>query len=469
MVILGTPNKICKPVGILRGPAGDIDIATLECSFAVGVIPMCRVGVPPEALNKIADAQTSDIYQVLVGDGTPQYPMFTGYFSGENGKITPTEICAGLDLIHIARDLDQMRISSPSLHPSSALDYNYTYHGDSTTGAGADAGFIFESQTFFKPGNGKVSEQIVKGLIDILNSLVADRAQGAAGDEGFKIEAFKDGIAGLNNILHLNSTVRAEIAEPLATEENNSINTWARSRAVGSFNGMRSTWDTLTAIFSEMCLNLVCDNQGRVYVMADVAGFEAPKGNFLGPDYVCTFDHSSQFFRNIKEVNLITDQMRSEQTTFGSTSGTLVTYPENSKDVGASMAIQMPGWLNPIAFTGTSKDAQKAQVKYAQALYYQERNKMRTMAVTGPFAPRVVPGTTATIAPYSAIKTFSGQGIDTIKKTYTGFCYQVNHFIDVRSKSMQTTFYFRNISDVAKNETIKEHAIFSDVTPNTWV
>lgn len=468
MVIIGKADTVVRPTGVIRGPAGNIEIATLSCSFAVGTIPVCRVGIPPEALSKLEDSQSNQIYDVLVGDRQPEFLMFRGYLAGESGKIQGDSISAGIDLVHIARDLDQMRISAPSLHPASILDYNYTYRGDTTTGSGAEGGFIFEGESFFKPGGGMLSKQIVNGLIKILTTTLSERSQGVGGDGGPKIEAFAPVIQALNSIKHLNSTIKGAIEGPLSTQDNNSINTWARARAAGSFNSMRSVWDTLTTIFAEFGVHLVCDNAGNIWAMADCAGFK-PSGNELLPTYIGSFDHSSALFRNIKEVNLITDQIRNESSTGGGTAGTLVTYPPESKDVGASMAVQMPGWLNPIASTGSSVGAADAQREFAKCQYFLERNKMRTIAVTGPLAPRVVPGTVARIVPYSAIKPFSGQKLEPLTRTYVGYCYQVNHFIDVASHVMQTTFYFRNVSNEADKEVLTTHPIFSDVTPHVWV
>ena len=150
----------------------------------------------------------------------------------------------------------------------------------------------------------------------------------------------------------------------------------------------------------------------------------------------------------------------------------LVTYPPPNQqtDKGASMSIALPGWLNPIAYLNSDEAGIKAtQLAYAQSQFYVERSKFRTAAVSGPLVPRAVPGTTALITPYSSLKTFNQAGIESLQKTYTGYCYQINHAMDVKSKTLQTTFYFRNISDTATGETVAQHPIFGDIVPHTWV
>ena len=136
MTIIGTLGKAVVPTGQIIGPAGSrpIPITSFQSTMTIGSIPTCNVGIPAEFMGDFADAQTNQIYTVMVGTTTgASYTIFQGYINGEHGRVTTKEITDGISLIHVARDMDQMSISVPSMHPAHIYDWAYIIQGDGTS------------------------------------------------------------------------------------------------------------------------------------------------------------------------------------------------------------------------------------------------------------------------------------------------------------------------------------------------
>lgn len=467
MTIIGKRGQQTRITGYVTGPGGRIEMSAAHCTFAVGSIPMCKIFVPPEMLDLVPDEETDDTYEVIIQDedGSP-HTIFTGYFCGDTGSIDPKKIAAGFDLIHPARDLDNTRISAPSLHPSSIVDFSYVWQGSGTSAGAASSGNTFSKYpAFFEPGKGKVPEQMVKALMEHLKSIsvTATSANGA----NVKTETMQKGIDLLGKLTFLDGKLDGKLEGPLSSEDDNSLNAWARSRAAGSFNSVRSVWDTLTAMFAELGIYLVCNNKGEIFTSVDCSGLSGGD-NMLDGTYLTFYNKSTSMFRNVGEVQIASDNIRAE-TSGGSgqqgSVGSFVGYPKGGGR-GSTLILQIPGWLNPIAeTTGKLKDVQEA---YAKMMYHIERNKFCTINVSGPLAPLVVPGTICSIKPYSAIKARSGGRLEDFGRTYTGYCHQVAHQVDTQGGTCQTTFSIKNVSVAGKGEEISKHPLFSDVKPFSW-
>lgn len=460
MTIIGEPGEVSRVDGYLSGAGGKLEISGFNCIYAVGSLPVCRVFLPPELLSKIPDEQTTDVYQVKVSDGKKDHTIFTGYIAGDNGRITGNKVCAGVDLVHLARDLDETRLSAPSLHPRSISDYSSVWANEFSA-----AGTEFESDPqFFTPGGGKLPEQIIKALMKHLKDL-SSSAKEVAGETA-KTESLQKGIDLLGKVTFLDGTIKGSIEGPLSSKGTNSINEWARQQAFGSFSSARSVWDTLTSMLCQFGIYLVCDNEGKVFTSTDCSGMKSP-GNKLNGEYIATWDKNSAMYRNVGEVVIATDNVKASDFDNKGQPGGFVSY-SNKKD-GATLVLQVPGWLNPIARTNDAGDGMvEVQKQYAKMVYGLERNKFRTMSLTGPLAPLAIPGTVAEISPYSAMKAKSGGKIEDLSKTYIGYCHQVSHEIDAQSGVMETTFHFKNVSILGNGDEIDSHPIFSDVAPFTW-
>jgi hypothetical protein len=232
---------------------------------------------------------------------------------------------------------------------------------------------------------------------------------------------------------------------------------------------MRSVWDTLTSIFSDLGIYLVCDNTGGITTMVDCSGMSSDS-NKLDGGYLTSFEKSSSMFRNVGEVLIMSDNIRNQDTSGGGGgkggAGSFVSYPPSGASKGATLILQVPGWLNPIAeTTGKVLDVQR---QYARMMYTLERNKFSTISVSGPLAPLVVPGTICKVTPYSAIKARSGGSLEDFSRAYSGYCHQISHNIDIKGGTCQTTFLLKNVSIEGKGAKIHKHPLFSDVQPFSW-
>ena len=470
MKIIGKKGERCKFSAYVTGSGGRIEASAVNCSFAVGSIPMCKIFVPPEMLSKIPDEETNDIYEVVVDDGSGESTIFTGYFSGDNGKITGNSISAGFNLIHPARDLDSTRLSAPSLHPASAIDYTYTWSGAATSGGAAGSSYTFaKDPSFYEKGKGQVPKQIVSALVKHLSGIQG--ASSSLNGANVKTDSMQAGIDLLNKIKFQDGKLESSLEGPLSTSDDNSLNAWARNRAIGSFTGMRSVWDTLTSIFTDLGIYLVCDNNGDITAMVDCSGM-TNQANSLDGSYLTSFEKASSMFRNVGEVLIISDNVRNQSGGTGGGgggtggAGAFVSYPQSGAKIGATLILQIPGWLNPIA--ETTGDLLPVQRQYARMMYTLERNKFSTISVSGPLAPFVVPGTICSVTPYSAIKARSGGSLEDFSRTYVGYCHQISHNLDVKGGSCQTTFLLKNVSVKGKGVEIQTHPLFDDVNPFTW-
>lgn len=482
MKIIGKPGDVIAPQGWLEGPFGKggdatrIQINSIQTSFAVGTIPTCRVSVPIEALDQLPQGQTNDVCKVMVSDGTDDHVLFTGYCSGPRGRISGNSVSAGMSLIHIARDLDQCRLSAPGIHPASVDDFNYVIASRKASREGLGSGRFFVE-------NDVMPKEIIENLIKELNNIEQISFQNVGNIPGVALKdvSFAPAIELLKKIKVLNGQIKGEIFEPLtsniAGQNDQCINAWVHSKVKGGLQTTMSLWDVLASIFTAFGLQIICDNLGGVSIAADTAGFTAPDANLLGASYITAFDWNSLFTRDIYEVNLIANNVASSAVGGPPTEGaTLYTYPDKEArkgatgeaPVGGSLTLLLPGWLEPITIVRDEKELQKAFRSLAQMFFYLERSKLRTISISGPLAPNVVPGTNAIFEPFSKVAAKSGQPITITKTQYTGYCYKVDHVFDGSSNTLQTNFSFRNISSTESKETVASHPIFSDVKPFVW-
>lgn len=466
MTIIGKQGDICRPKAYVEGPSGKIEISSVSCTYSVGSIPMCRVFVPPEFLGIVPEEGDDQLYTVKVTDGESEAKtLFTGYVAGSNAQISEKRIMAGIDLIHPARDLDEGRISSPSLHPNSVMDYTYFVKGGFKKSSE-----ILEGGVFFTKGGGPVAKQALDGLATCLTQIIGLNPDSASGGP-VKIGTLEKTIDLLKKVTVLNGTLKDEVETGLqgTVQDRISLQSYFHSRFLGSFNSARSVWDTLCSTFSEMGLYMICDNEGKVSVSADCSGLIGGD-NRLGPDYIVTLDKSSVIKRPIGEVNLIGMAVRKAASAKDPIAQPLsvATYPPDGSGKGATLTLQIPGWLNPVMEVGSEGGCTTACQAYAKAMYYQEKSKFRTMTASGPLAPLAIPGTVAKITPFSAMRPLSGSSIGDFQKTYLGYCYQIIHTVDVQEKTMKSTFCFSNVSPEESDGGIDEHPLFSDVKPFTW-
>jgi hypothetical protein len=512
MVIIGQKNRAVRPAGYLEGPSGiKIPITSFAASFTVGNIPVARVGILPESLRTLPDDANEDIYSVRIGDDTQEpQQIFRGYVCGPSGRLSPTDIRAGVDLIHVARDLDQMRLSAPSLHPQGCNDWSYRRAGSARVATQGNGAFPMGDNRFFQASRNKsLPAQIIEELIHFMENELRVEVQRSNPAYLFKKEDFQPAVDLLKTIKFFGGgTIRSELAAALANPVTNSINGHLVNSLNESFLCQRSIWDALTAALSDFGLLLLCDNAGQVFVIPDLSNFQPPEENLLDGEYIITRDQSSTFFRQIREVMLVSRGIVPSPNADGGGGafvGTITSWPppkSTSEQAsgpaeagrGATLSLMLPGWLSPISYlvdreelrreppnpsnpkilsdapkdtTSQRRAVAEAQSAYAHMLYNLERDKRRTFCLTGPLAPRATPGTTVRLRPFSAVRArTTGADLRDFDIEYHAYLYQVSHFIECGgAPTMTTTFNFRNVSKSDEGLSLTEHPLFSDCAP----
>ena len=503
MTILGDPARATRPTGYLLLGGQQVPITSFQASFSVGNIPLARVGILPEFLSQLPTDADNQVAEVHVGDGTSDHLVFRGYVSGENSRASAESYGAGVDLIHLARDLDEMRLSAPSLHAQGCNDWSYQRQGSSRV-VGGDGSFVLGSAQFFSASKTTpLARQVIDELVRFMQEdlqVTVDRGNPAF---TFKTESLQPAIDLLKTVrVTGGGTIRPEIATALSSNvRTDSINGHLVAVLNDSLICQRSIWDALTAAFSDFGLTLLCDNAGNVFVVPDLANFKPPEQNLLDGDYLLGQDQASSFYRRVGEVVLISRGVALDpKADAGGDSGyaaTVTSWPPPGDSTttrdGATLSLQFPGWLSPISYVvdpkelsveppsaanpapntqapaNTTSERQavaKAQLGYAQMLFNLEADKRRTFSCTGPFAPLAVPGTTVALQPYSQVQArSSGATIAQVDALYYGYLYQVRHDVDVMGKTLTTSFAFRNVSRAEEGLALTDHPIFTDAKP----
>lgn len=471
MKYVGEKGKVNKVKVTMNSPeAGDIDVTTVSVTNSVGAIPQCKVFFPIEFLSKISDEQTDNLYTVKVSDPNGEsFTLFTGYVLGDKMSVSGNSIAGGVELIHPARDLDEARIIAPGLHPSSSMDFTSVFRMSESASA---SGLTFSGEDFYTSGGGPIAKQIIDGLIKSIDGLISitSDTRGASGAT-LKALSLNKSKELLGRVQADSGTLDGEIESALMYGDgSSSLNDWIAQRVMFSVDSGRSVWDVLTSVFSQIGIFLLCDNEGGIRALPDCSFFGSTS-NTVEPDKVIEFDSGSLMPRNVGEVCLASDNIKALSAYSGAGEGDVgifVSYPEEPEN-GATLIMQMPGWLSPLAQTGNSKIVE-AQKKVAESFYRYQRNRYRTMSVDSILAPNALPGTVAKVIPASKVKARSGQEIEDIKIEYTGYCFQVVHTVDSTMnspKALSTRMNFSNVSRGGSNTT-SSHPVFSDAQPIEW-
>ena len=468
MNIIGSKNKVVIPQIYLtvKGGSSRFSVSGITCSIAMGSIPVCGLQIPPETLELIRDIGSDTQFQISVGmkDG-PQTTIFTGYLAGESMNISGSNISSGIDLVHPARDLDEVRMWSPDLHAGGVADFtNFLRRKDTTAGSSQSPDGLLGASPFYTGGN--VGKEILQNTAAALQRTQQSSA-------GLFVPNAPKSLAAAADLLQRIHLVQGhgDFGNGIGPLLKKSISSWAKGQIFGSSQTLSSVWDSLSRVFAAFQLYFRCLPDGTIALQADTTGL-APGGNFLDSDYITSIDMSGRIVRNINQIRLLSHNIHYASATGGGIDGVIAVYPPNPTEVtGAAMCQILPGWLDPLSVSGggATQQARAFQVAYAKSLYFNERDKLKTAAITGPLAPGAFPGTTTLFSPYSSMKTFSGGNISALKKSYTGYCYQVNHFIDARLKACQTTFLLRNISDNFSQEVWSQtNPLYPGVKPADW-
>lgn len=500
MKFLGSPNKVTQLDGYIEGPGGQIPIEMFSSDNTVGRIAIARVSVPPQYAQSISDLATKDKYSIMVGErGGQMYNLFTGYISGKFTRFHSGSIRTGLDLIHPARDLDQMRMAAPGLHCGSVADL--TYYRISTSKSSQTPG---PGNIHYFDGNGNVAQQFYTNLaqrLQKIGSLTLDNPYFK-----HKKESLAPCVQMLNSIKPMNGNLNAK---GIIAGKFNPVDIAINARVERAFSAYSSIWDTVNTVLADFGMLLICKPDGTIVSSVDLGGVTPNPSNYLDGENIVLFDSSSAFYRNVKEVVLVSHEMTSYPGVGDPTAkrwvGIVAGWPPQSQassdQEGATVQLQFPRWLDNLAYASkeeytkkefasssssisyqkqeeplstrvsTSSARQKTmdlRQQYAHMLYCIEKNKMRTFSVTSILAPTAVPGTNAIIAPWGNVIPFAaGQPNLDMSTQFSGYCSTVQHLVDVQARNVSTTFVFRNVTS-DQSDLVPQNPLYSDASSFAW-
>lgn len=477
MKIVGSPGKLTKVTAYLSGDA-KIPITSFSCSYSIGSIPTCSIGVAVEFISKLPTRADENIYEVILESNGDKYTLFTGYVAGPSGTVSGKSIEAGISLVHPARDLDATRLANPNQLTSGVNDWNYQI---SISGDGNNP-----KEEYYDSDNTKepLPQQIINGIIAVMETWQSEpmEVEGAANADGFITVSYTKSIELLKKITVLNGTLSEELGSLVADRINEFIN----KEITGSIESQTSLWNVLNSIMSQFGFQLLCDHNGDVLITTDLANFEPPDKNYFYSDQIWSLNQSSSFVRNVSQVNLLITNQRDLPNDI------LVSYPkkiDKNQPFSGSMSVLLPSWLgelneevdmdtkvppspnSPPAVLADKKEKNdqetakyNLQLNYAKSIYYSEKNKWSTISFSGPLLPDVTPGTTLWVQPYSSVKAMSGVKIGD-GSLFSGHLVEVSHSLSASGMSVQTSLVLKNVSRSDEDFNIKEHFLFSDVTP----
>ena len=485
MIKIGSPGELTKVTAYLLKGSTKIPITSFNCSYSIGSIPTCSLGVPIEFISKLPTRADEDIYKVIVESNKDKYTLFAGYVAGPSGSVSARSVEAGINLVHPARDLDATRLTNPTQLTSGVNDWNYEIYGG---GDGTDP-----EEDYYNPEktDDPLPQQIINGIVTVMKTWQSESQENEStrNADGFITIVYTKSIALLEKIKVLNGALNKELGSLV----DNEINKFVNKEITGSIESQTSLWNVLNSIMSQFGFQLLCDHNGDVLITTDLANFEPPDKNYFYSDQIWSLNQSSSFVRNVSQVNLLISNQRDENNDI------LVSYPDKIKEgepFSGSMSVLLPSWLEElneeadISTQGSSAVPQEPpsacspppvltdkkptadqetakrnlQLKYAKSVYYSEKNKWSTISFSGPLLPNAVPGTTIWVQPYSAVKAMSGVEIGD-GSLFSGHLVEVQHSLSASGQSVQTSLVLKNVSRSDEDFNIKEHFLFSDVTP----
>lgn len=471
MVTIGAPGQVSTPSVTLSLGGGQIGLTSFLSTSVAGQIAVASCGILPQDLSKVPEQASNQKCTVTISDGkNGSHVLFTGYMSGVSGRRGGNSFTAGVDLIHIARDLDNMRFGAPGLHPEGGNDFSYRR----VPGASAtvdDSGIFSGGVQYYSGGN--IIAQPLQELAKRLTSL-------SSVTSGYGLKARTESLGPAIALLGSISVKGGDLS--IGASVHPTINRSMKMKLEHSFSTQASLWDSLNSLFGEYGILLLCMPDGSVVATPDTAGIASPASNFIGGDQILSFSHNSQCYRNIAGVDIICSQAsRTGGAGADAAKNSLIAsyYPGGVSD-GASFVLNAPGFLydltsmvaksdasagvpptpgslaagSTMAAVGITTAEELARMQalyafrqdYAKMIYTLERSKTRTFAVTTPLMPKVFPGTVCMLQPYSTVRVRPDVGGIGDGRIFYGYCMSVSHAIDFKGKTMSTTMQFRNVS-----------------------
>lgn len=465
--VIGTKNGIYKPALELRSPEGDVPINSVEITLQAGTIPTATVGMPPEFMMKgIFDIVDPEVEVAILADGIP---LFTGYLLGPSGAMSGEQIKFGMGMVHKAKDMDSGRCFFPGMHPLSNADYSMMLPGAiNDTESGDIPAAVAEAVKFNILQN--IGEEVPKAIIAVMNLFTETiPPEGTVPEQVSKLA--KDVDEGNVKAKEMLGTVKPIGECKFISGLESAIipaDHFVDRVMTESSTSARSTWDLMVALYSSFGMTVLCHPDGRILAMPDFAGTRPPAANFIDNDIITSWSLQSVFSRNISGSIVMGygapagDDGDPSKRSVRSVCGYYI--PEKGKPKhGGYHVSSLPQWMQPDSHE-TDVD-QSILSNYAKHLYYLIHNSNRTLSVTIPLAPDVLPGTSYWVDLISKAKILSGGSLPTSGR-YMGFCTSVTHSVGISIPS--TTLQLKGVSSEAESREIPTGiSLFSDQTPFT--
>jgi len=414
----------------------------------VGEIPSATVLIKPEDVSKYSspDQELEIKISNTPGSGT----LFKGYLSGVNFSNMSGNISAGVDIIHKARDLQETSSVVPGVTKSGNAEMETILYRKKKSLKAEESG-AYQSFDLDKP----FPKAICDGIINWLNSVQTTQIPDSRAGEKAKAISMLSFIASQSEDMgKLFSTAGIQ------DKTNKFISNILERSHISS-----DLWDVLSIIIGSFDATLVCMPDGRVIMTPNFCGVKSSE-NSIQSEIIQKMDRSSQIKRSPKEC-IIMNPVSLSSIQNKPSKCQVAQAVDNNPGTRGSMLVSAPGWCADIDKKSSSKLAKKGMDNLAEAILHREAHKTRTFNIITPICISAVPGTCATFIPASGVKNFDGKPVDIFEEEFDGYCYKVEHILDV--ESWTTIFSFQ--ACVEKSAGIKKlanHPLFPGAKMIKW-
>lgn len=446
MNYIGKIDSVIKPIVTANG----VNVVAVKVNNRIGDIPTCSISVLPEDVRKFEDIDTEVTVSVQPG-GT----LFKGYPTGISCSNMNGSISAGVDLIHVARDLAETSSLVPGMVPGGTADIKTWLFLPEGLKANATSGkdIIFPVST--KPFGEAICEGITKFLEATNLSYVNGFSISEAGEKSKAISMIRE--------IGSNSKETGNLAGA----------TFLVERAVSGYcqgvlsrvGGSATMWDVLSEILGSFDCYLSCKPDGKVVIVPNFTGVSA-SGNSIESSIIQKFDRSAVSPRSPKECKIVgTKYAQNKAQSF--LPGEMGSATSSLPGSRGTMVMSVPGWLDTAIWDSDTGEArQKLMDKYAEAVIMRHSNEQKTFNLMCPVCPGVFPGTSAKFQPASSIKAFDGGKVSSFDKTFDGYCYSVEHYLS--TGSFCTTFMFKTALETDRYQKQGSHPLFEGAKMLEW-
>jgi hypothetical protein len=436
-------DNIVKPEVTLNGDR----VVQARVVNQVGEIPTATVLIKPEDAIKYTSPDQE--LQLKISNTPGAGLLFKGYLSGVNFSNMSGNISAGVDIIHKARDLQETSSVVPGVSKSGNAEMETILYRDKKKIMEGQSG-AYQKFDINKP----FPEAICTGIIDWLNSVKTTQIPKSRAGEKDKAISMLSWIA--SNSTDMGKFFAPDLIDRVCKFCSNILE---RSHISSDI------WDVLSIIIGSFDATLVCMPDGRIIMTPNFCGVSA-SGNDVQSEIIQKMDRSCQIKRSPKECVIMSNVCLYSVKNEPTRCAVAQSVDENPGSRG-SLLVSAPGWCSDIDSKKGADLAQRGMDSLSKAILYREAHKTRTFNIVTPICRSAVPGTCATFIPASGVKNFNGQPIDIFEEKFDGYCYKVEHILDV--ESWTTIFHFQAcVEESSGIKKLSNHPLFPDAKMIKW-